>query len=64
MHQGQAVRGGKPDDIIKATQSFVTRLLVTFGLKSKQNEVIDSDFVVRRVEWPPLQCISIMLEVR
>ena len=46
MHQGQAVRGGKPDDIIKATQSFVTRLLVTFGLKSKQNEVIDSDFVM------------------
>ena len=46
MHQGQAVRGGKPDDIIKATQSFVTRLLVTFGLKSKQNEGIDSDFVM------------------
>ena len=46
MHQGQAVRGGKPDDIIKATQSFVTRLLVTLGLKSKQNEGIDSDFVM------------------
>ena len=46
MHQGQAVRGGKPDDIVKATQSFVTQSLVTFGLKSKQNEVIDSDFVM------------------
>lgn len=61
-HTKDKVLGEKSSRIFdKNIRILVIRLSVTFGSNSEQNEVIDSDIVVRReIEWSPLQ--SIILE--
>ena len=61
-HTKDKVLGEKSSRISdKNIRILVIRLSVTFGSNSEQNEVIDSDIVVRReIEWSPLQ--SIILE--